>query len=237
MAIEKIIWDVSGTLWNDKPQVFNAMLLCLRGLKFIYFPKFRFGEYSGQELSVKGLIANAKGSSVEMFRDFGVAKKDYSDDKLQEMYAQQLATACKKFPVELYFGVSQMLTNVANRLGSDNMSVVSAHPQERLMEDFERLGLLGRVFKEEKVFGDVCDKREKIQELSGLPMFGISNSCVYIGDTMSDMKSAKSAGVTPIGVSYGYQSEEQVRSAEAEKVFSTPTELHSYLLEKIKHLS
>lgn len=48
---------------------------------------------------------------------------------------------------------------------------------------------------------------------------------LYLGDTDTDMKTACSAGMFPVGVSWGFRSREELRAAGAELVIDSPQEL------------
>lgn len=50
------------------------------------------------------------------------------------------------------------------------------------------------------------------------------------GDTGSDMKTAMSAGMTPLGVLWGFRSASELKEAGAFCVFETPEELGDYLI-------
>lgn len=58
-----------------------------------------------------------------------------------------------------------------------------------------------------------------------------ADDAVFIGDTSFDMLMAKAAGVTGIGVTWGYQTAEQLTEAGASRVVGTVKELQHYLAE------
>ncbi len=59
-----------------------------------------------------------------------------------------------------------------------------------------------------------------------------AGDAVMIGDTSFDMEMAKAAGVTPIGVAWGYHEPEELRRAGAVVVAETPDHLTEILLER-----
>jgi phosphoglycolate phosphatase len=51
--------------------------------------------------------------------------------------------------------------------------------------------------------------------------FGVSaDECLYIGDTGTDMKTAKNAGIYAIGVPWGFRSEEEIRTNGADVIIN-----------------
>ncbi len=56
--------------------------------------------------------------------------------------------------------------------------------------------------------------------------FGVSKSeCLYIGDTATDIKTAKNAGLYSIGVLWGFRDEAELKSAQADVIISNPIEI------------
>ena len=56
-----------------------------------------------------------------------------------------------------------------------------------------------------------------------MEIFGMEkNECLYIGDTATDIQTAKNAGLYSIGVLWGFRSEEELRNAGADILISDP---------------
>ncbi|MCH8519144.1 MAG: HAD hydrolase-like protein [Nanoarchaeota archaeon] len=225
-----LIFDVSGTLWDDLDQVFYANWGGVKELGFSKFPS-TFGKYANKPLSLEGFKANAKGSCVEMFRSFGV-RDDISDTELDTLYKKELAKSCREYPVKLYDGIEQLLGNIPKTLGSGRISIISAHPQDSLNEDLERLKIRDYFGVVE---GGVHSKRNIIREHAKVieyrdGVINISNPLIaYIGDTKSDMIAANEAGVYALGVSWGYQSPEILREGNPRIVRASPQTLNEFL--------
>ena len=66
-------------------------------------------------------------------------------------------------------------------------------------------------------------KVEKIHAL--LAGFPGQEVCWFVGDTAGDVREAREAGVTPLGVSWGWHEPEQLMKAGAERVAFSPAEL------------
>lgn len=59
--------------------------------------------------------------------------------------------------------------------------------------------------------------------------FGVAHSeCIYIGDTATDIETAKNAGLYSIGVLWGFRDETELRNAGADKIISDPMEIADF---------
>jgi phosphoglycolate phosphatase len=66
-------------------------------------------------------------------------------------------------------------------------------------------------------------KVEKIHRLTG--RFPEQDTYWFVSDTAGDMREAREAGVTPLGVAWGWHSPELLLAAGAERIVQTPIEL------------
>jgi phosphoglycolate phosphatase len=226
--MKTIIFDVSGTLWDDLTQVFIANEMMIRETGKTHFPN-DYGPYGGKELCPEGFRANGKGSAIEVFRCFGF--NDETDKELDKIYQRNLAVTQKEHPVFLYDGISDMLNMLNNKLGKEGLYVVSSHPKNRLEEDFERLGVLS-------YFNEIHGNRHgegkdvsitTIASEKRNPNLPLDEQMTYVGDTKSDMISANNVGVFSLGVSYGYQRPSVLRQGNPNIVRATPKTLHKFL--------
>lgn len=58
--------------------------------------------------------------------------------------------------------------------------------------------------------------------------------CIFVGDTDIDMQTGKAAGMTPVGVPWGFRSVEELRENGAETVVTTAQEIADFVLAR-KH--
>jgi len=66
-------------------------------------------------------------------------------------------------------------------------------------------------------------KVEKIRDLTA--RFAGQQAYWFVGDTAGDMREARDAGVTPLGVAWGWHDPELLEQAGAERIAATPAEL------------
>ncbi len=61
-----------------------------------------------------------------------------------------------------------------------------------------------------------------------------TKDCVYVGDTDTDMKTGKNAGLYTIGVLWGFRGSEELEASGADAIAATPKELYELILKQIK---
>ncbi len=76
-------------------------------------------------------------------------------------------------------------------------------------------------------------KVEKIRALTA--RFPGQAVCWYVGDTSGDIREAREAGVTPLGVSWGWHEPEMLLEAGAERIAASPAELLTIVAPELAH--
>ncbi|MBO5953616.1 MAG: HAD family hydrolase [Oscillospiraceae bacterium] len=56
--------------------------------------------------------------------------------------------------------------------------------------------------------------------------------CVYIGDTSTDMKTGKNAGLYTVGVLWGFRGKEELEQTGADAIAETPARLHDIIISR-----
>ena len=227
VKLKHLIFDVSGTIWNDKMQVFEANSIVLHNAGFKNFPKTHPNkEAIGKDVTPESLMTyNAVGSCSEAFGRF---KMRGTEEEFEQLYVDALDPASEIYPVKPYEGIVDMLFNLKDK--GVKLSIVSSHPQHRLDLDLTDLGVYD-LFDEVK--GSTHNKAKDIlihARMNGQTIAPFYNTG-YIGDTVSDMKAANKAQVVPIGVSYGYQPKSQVMKGKPQYLFNSVSNLEEFLLE------
>ena len=78
--------------------------------------------------------------------------------------------------------------------------------------------------------------RSKVEKIHTLQeRFPGQDEYWYVGDTAGDIREACEAGVTPLGVAWGWHEPEMLREAGAERVAATPAELLTILAPELTH--
>jgi phosphoglycolate phosphatase len=76
-------------------------------------------------------------------------------------------------------------------------------------------------------------KVEKIRALCA--RFPGQQAYWFVSDTVGDMREAREAGATPVGVSWGWHEPEMLAEAGAERIAATPAELLTILAPELRH--
>lgn len=79
------------------------------------------------------------------------------------------------------------------------------------------------------IFGQRPDlplKPDPAADQAVLQIAGVApEEALHLGDTSTDMTAARAAGITPVGVSWGFRSPEELQAAGAERIIQHPKEL------------
>ncbi len=123
------------------------------------------------------------------------------------------AAAVRPFP---------LMADVLGELGDARHIVVVTSNTTVVVEDFLRRHGIGGVAE---IAGAEAghSKVEKIRAL--LARFPGDETVWYVGDTAGDMREARLAGVTPLGVAWGWHDPERLETAGAERIAATPADL------------
>jgi phosphoglycolate phosphatase len=116
------------------------------------------------------------------------------------------------------------LIPVLAKLKEDNiLAIISSSDSEDINLIMIRFHLSG--YFRDVLGSDVnFDKKEKI--LSAVGKFGMAGeNTYYIGDTVGDIKEAKTAGVITVAVSWGWHSRERLAAAAPDYLIDRPEEL------------
>ncbi len=124
--------------------------------------------------------------------------------------------------IQIFEGAETMVRDLAENY---TLCVISSSVSMDVMAFLERHDLA-------QYFADVLgkdvhtDKRQKIGMI--LDRYEAQASdCVFVTDTLGDMKEARAAGIDAIGVAWGFQSRETLQKGEPVRIVEKPTELKS----------
>lgn len=99
--------------------------------------------------------------------------------------------------------------------------VISSHPEPNLRAEAESYGLDRFITS---FTGDVADKAQAMRVIKGRS----DALSAYMGDTVSDVRYAKTAGFISVAVADGYHSYERLKAEEPDMLFRTLADLHEH---------
>ena len=182
----------------------------------------RFGQEVCDELGVKHTVVQTDLSELEVmsFATFGWACEVPEDlvDEFVRRCTRKFAE--KESPPVIFDGMGVVVRNLAE---SYTLAVVTGNTEAVVRTFLEEHGLGGCI---RAVYGvDMPgSKVEKI--LMAKSQFAAEGEAVFmVGDSLSDVRAAREAGVTSIAVSWGHQSLGRLVESEPDHIVRLPEEL------------
>lgn len=210
-----ILFDVDGTLVDSQ----NIIAASVRGAYLAYGMEPPSRERS---LSIVGL------SLVEAFKVLAgpEAPAEGMAQAYKDAYSVLRLDPANDAP--LFPGAGECIERLRNR--SDVLLGIATGKSRRgVVQLIERHGWEG-VFSTIQTADDAPSKPHPAMILQAMDELGMSHdSTVMIGDSSYDMAMAKSAGVLPIGVSWGFQPVNLLREAGARHIVGSYAQLEPVL--------
>jgi phosphoglycolate phosphatase len=207
MSDDAVFFDLDGTLTDSKPGITRSIQYAMTKLGWAALEADELHWCIGPPL--KGSFARLLDSSDDALLDRAVS-----------LYRERFATV-GLFENTLYPSIPEALAAVRS-LGCHTY-VVTSKPgvfAQRIVEHFGLSGLFEGVYGSQ-LNGAHGEKSELIAHVlreESLPAARV----VMVGDRWHDIVGAKSCGVQPLGVSYGYGTEEELRSHGAVLIADSP---------------
>jgi phosphoglycolate phosphatase len=211
-SLRAVVFDLDGTLLDTLADIASSANQVLRELGFPEHPQADYRTFVGEGVSV--LMSRVL---PEQHRD--AATRDRALARFQEVYDQRW-----NIETELYPGIRTLLAELASR--GLPMAVLS-NKQQRFTEMCVEHFL--SEWKFAPVFGmrpDVPRKPDPAGALEIAAALGVSpRECAYLGDTSTDMQTAKAAGMVAFGVAWGFRSITELREHGAQQILHHPCDL------------
>lgn len=211
-----VIFDLDGTLLDtlDELGIACNTILEQRGLPTHPLPRYSVFVGEGAEVLLRNALGEASADDDLVF----ACLKDFL--ALYEHMCGQHAT--------LYPGIPELLDQLQKR-GLD-LAVLSNKPHDLTLKNID-------IFMKDIPFAMVLGQRQGIPKKPD-PHGALEilnhlktppESCLYLGDTAIDMKTATAARVYPVGVLWGFRSKEELLSNGARTIIETPLDLMDLL--------
>ena len=206
------IFDMDGTLVDTIKSIayFANNALNKYGLPSIETERYKILVGNGAKVLVERMIKEVGGTEEQFEKVLPEYNTTYDDDFL--------------YLTEAYVGVCEMLKEL-KELGVKT-AILSNKPDSTAKKVAEALFEDGLV--------DVCYggrdgialKPDPEGVFAILEEFNVEKSeCLYIGDTATDIKTAKNAGLTNIGVLWGFRDRAELEGAGADYIIEKPSEI------------
>lgn len=189
--IKNFIFDWSGTLL-DNFQEFSQIYECIRK------------ELNGPKITDEEIRKNYTTPFMKFWNKY------YPDMSLEAHRVLFTKFTHQVDGADIYPKVSETLESLKQQ--GNQLFVLSSDPASKLLMQLKNAGLED-LFK--KVVTDVHDKISAISLL--VNNFDLNQQdSFYIGDTVGDIESGKSAGIKTIGITWGFNSKETLQKSNSD---------------------
>lgn len=210
MPIKTILFDLDGTLCNTLQDLADATNTVLTLHGFAPRPTENFKQYVGN------------GAKMQLKRAIG---EEISDDLFATMLGEYLDYYGSHYLVKTapYDGVEQTVQSLYEK--GITMAVVTNKPEPMAVD------IVNALFEEQMqgVWGNHPDfplKPDPTMTLHVMAQLGaVPSQTLFVGDSGVDMQTAKNAGLTAVGVTWGFRSRDELLQAGADHVIDDPTQL------------
>ena len=206
------LFDMDGTLVDTIASIsyFANRALNLYGLPSIEADLYKKMVGNGATTLVRQMIDHVGGSEEQFEKVLNEYNTTYDNDFL--------------YLTEAYEGVCDMLAElkkmgVKSAILSNKPDVTAGKVAQALFEE----GLIDLCYGAREGIALKPDAQGVHCILDELKVAG--NECLYIGDTATDIKTAKNAELTSIGVLWGFRDRAELEGAGADYIISHPSEI------------
>lgn len=212
--IKNVFFDLDGTITDSREGIINGFEYALGHLGI----KLEDRKYAEK------FIGPSLAESFKTEYKFDEEKTKFAMEKYREYYGRKGLKENK-----LYEGIKELIIDLANN--NINVILATAKPQifaEQILEDFE----IKKYFK--FIGGSTLDgsrgrKADIIKyDLKNLDLNSLEE-CIMVGDRYHDIEGAKENNMKSIGVTYGFGSEQELKTAGADYIAHNVEELKNIL--------
>lgn len=207
------IFDLDGTLADTVESIAYSANAAIEKVGLKGNPAEEYKKYAGD-------------GAAEMLRRSlkaaGDAELKYFEQV--EAYYKEIFLEHCLYKVTPYKGIREMLEEL--KAAGIKIAVLSNKPHERTLDVVE--GLFGKGYFH-TIQGQTPEIERKPSPLGAYKIrdfFGIvSEECVYVGDTDTDMITGKSGKMYTVGVTWGFRDRQELKEYGADKIIDHPKEL------------
>ncbi|MBQ8163593.1 MAG: HAD family hydrolase [Clostridia bacterium] len=214
--VKAIIFDLDGTLCNTVEDIrtgLNAMLT-------------KLGYKTRSRADVIKFINNGARTLVRRALPKEVQGVEFIVDSALEVYASEYSKCYCEF-TEAYNGIEYMLAELKRK---GYKLAVFSNKQDGFVKDIVSRLFNKKLFSEILGQGSFPTKPDPTGAHYIAKQLGVKlSSCVYVGDSDVDFKTAQNADMEFIGCDWGYRGEEFLRAAGAVRIAKRPEDIIEHI--------
>ncbi len=210
--IKACIFDMDGTVVNTINSIayFANSALNAAGLPSIDVEEYKYMVGNGAKTLVERMISKVGADSSLFEKVYTKYTKDYDGDFL--------------YLTEPYDGIMDMLKAIKEK--GIVTTILSNKPHVTALKVSNALFSNGLIDVCYGARDGIALKPDPSGVLEILNELGLKKEeCIYIGDTSTDMKTGKSAGLYTVGVLWGFRKRDELEENGADVIMSHPSEL------------
>ena len=214
MSYDFILFDLDGTLTDSAEGIVNSVVYALERKGIPYASKQALRRFVGPPLQATfrdycGFSEEEAKDAVRIFREYFTKQGIYEN--------------------AVYEGVPEMLRTLCE--AGFTLAVATSKPEVFAEQILERFDLAKYFTVIAGASMDGTDKPTVIRQTLSRLHTEPSSRVLMVGDREHDVLGAKDVGVSSLGVLYGYGSEEELKTAGADHIIKTPSEIVELLIE------
>lgn len=215
MYIQAVIFDLDGTLIDSLPDIVRATNLLLVNHKLKTHSNSDYKKWVGH------------GASALLERALPEKKEGFDLDQLLHEYIYLYGKVCKH-DTTVYAGISNLLELLNNK--RIPVSILTNKPHEITQE------IVNHFFQTihfHFIIGQIPDLPIKPDPSMAIKIARSLNikagNTLFVGDSETDIKTAKNAGMIAAGVSWGYGFNDEIQKAGCDHFFKSIQELTEFI--------
>lgn len=214
MKFKACIFDLDGTLCDSVKSIAHSANHALRD----------FGLREASEDQYKIFVGDGVDTLIQRLLRFGGDEDCTKFQEVRERYMEYFREGCL-YQVKPYPGIRDLLRELKTE--GARLAVLSNKPdantKDVIQAIFPEEGLFDRVQGQSDAFPK---KPDPAGALSLAKEFGVRpEECMYLGDTSTDMKTGKAAGMYTVGVLWGFRDEKELRENGADAMVGEAKEI------------
>jgi phosphoglycolate phosphatase len=216
MKFEAVLFDLDGTLLDSIEDLTDSMNIVLDG--------FGFPNHDAE--ACKHFV----GDGVEMFALRALPENQRDEAMVAQCAAEMRAEYRKRWSLKTrpYDGIPELLDDLTLR--NLKLAVLSNKPEESTKEMVAELLSKWRFYPVAGARPSVPKKPDPTLAIEISQQLHVpADKFLYLGDTGTDMKTARGAGMFPVGALWGFRAAEELNDTGAKVLVAHPSEVLQFL--------